>query len=151
MEIGGKGAWFLVLGAWSGVGGWRRCTWSARFVTTDYRQPITDHLPRPIHDARDQIPMRLVAGFDTVRGTGHLREQAGIGLSIPLRELSGETFYAGRTSRGKIGHWFPTPFQNSNCKLRIHSIPHVCIGMELLTIIPSRASLQTVNCKISDI
>lgn len=39
--------------------------------------------------------MRLVARFHFVRGSGHLREQGGIGLIIPVGELSGETFYVG--------------------------------------------------------
>jgi hypothetical protein len=38
--------------------------------------------------------MRLVAGFDFVNGTGHLREQGGTFGIIPVGELSGETFYA---------------------------------------------------------
>ena len=53
--------------------------------------------------------MRLVAGFDFVNGTGHSREQGGNGLFIAVGEVSGETFHAGRTSRGEIGYWFPDP------------------------------------------
>ena len=53
--------------------------------------------------------MRLVAGFDFVNGTGHLREQGGIAFIIPVGELSGETFYAGVRGRGEIGYWFADP------------------------------------------
>ena len=91
--VGGKRSQELGARSWNGVGGW------CRIRGRGQGGPCPSRL-RLVHDAGDQIKMRLVAGFGDVGGTGHLGEQGGAFVIIAIGELSGETFYAGATRQG---------------------------------------------------